>query len=45
VDQRSLARLYRSAREHDAASGSGPFEESGGASHGAESGKKGACIR
>jgi phosphonate transport system ATP-binding protein len=44
VDQRSLAQLYRSAREHDAAPAGGPFEESGGASHGAESGQKGACT-
>lgn len=44
VDQRSLAQLYRSAREHDAAPGGGPFEESGGTSHGAESGQKGACT-
>jgi phosphonate transport system ATP-binding protein len=44
VDQRSLAQLYRSAREHDATPGGGPFEESGGASHGAESGQKGACT-
>jgi phosphonate transport system ATP-binding protein len=45
VDQRSLTQLYRSERERDAAPGGGPFEKSGGASHGAESGQKGACLR
>ena len=45
VDQRSLTQLYRSARERDAASGDGLFEESGGASHGAESGQNRACTR
>jgi phosphonate transport system ATP-binding protein len=44
VDQRSLMQLYRSARECDAAPGGAPFEESGGASHGADSGQKRACI-
>lgn len=45
VDQHSLTQLYRSVREHDAISAGGPFEESGGASHGAKSGQKGACLR
>lgn len=45
LDQRSLTQLYRSARERDAAPEGGPLEESGGASHGAESGQKRACIR
>jgi phosphonate transport system ATP-binding protein len=45
VDQGTLTQLYRSARGRDAAPGGGPFKESGGASHGAESGQKGACLR
>jgi phosphonate transport system ATP-binding protein len=45
VDRHSLAQLYRSPRERDAAPGGGPFEESGGSGHGAESGQKGACLR
>jgi phosphonate transport system ATP-binding protein len=45
VDQRSLAQLYRSAREHDAAPGGGLSQERGGALHGADFGQKGACIR
>ncbi|HTF61176.1 MAG TPA: ATP-binding cassette domain-containing protein [Edaphobacter sp.] len=45
VDRHSLAQLYRGPRERDASPGGGPFEESGGAAHGAESGQKGACLR
>jgi ABC-type polar amino acid transport system ATPase subunit len=45
LDQRSLTHLYRSARERDAAPDNAPLEESGGASHGAESDQKRACIR
>jgi phosphonate transport system ATP-binding protein len=45
VDRHSLAQLYRSPRERDAAPGGGRFEESGGSGHGAESGQKGACLR
>jgi phosphonate transport system ATP-binding protein len=45
LDQRSLTQLYRSDRGRDAAAGAGLSRESGGASHGADSGQKGACIR
>ena len=45
VDQCSLMQLYRSAREQDAVTAGGPFEESGGASYGAEPDQKRACIR
>jgi phosphonate transport system ATP-binding protein len=45
LDQRSLTQLYRSNRGRDAAAGAGLSRESGGASHGADSGQKGACIR
>jgi phosphonate transport system ATP-binding protein len=45
LDQRSLTQLYRSAHERDTAPDAGLSRESGGASHGADSGQKGACIR
>jgi phosphonate transport system ATP-binding protein len=45
LDQCSLTQLYRSARERDAAPGGGLSQEPGGASHGADSGQKRACIR
>jgi phosphonate transport system ATP-binding protein len=44
VDQRSLMQLYRSVHDRDAITAGGPFEESGGASYGAEPGQR-ACIR
>jgi phosphonate transport system ATP-binding protein len=44
LDQRSLTQLYRSAHECDARPG-GSCDESGGTSHGAESGQKRACTR
>jgi phosphonate transport system ATP-binding protein len=44
VDQRSLMQLYRSVHDRDAITAGGLFEESGGASYGAEPGQR-ACIR
>ncbi len=43
LDQRSLAQLYRSERETQPTNS--PCDEPGGASHGAESSQKRACIR